>query len=231
MSDLYIGLMSGTSLDGIDAVLTDCSNGQTKLVTSHFLSFPDPLRQQLQDLTLSGNDEIERLALAEPAFARESARAVEQLIVKAGMAAREIQAIGSHGQTIRHRPEHGFTLQIGDPGLIAELTGITVVADFRRRDVAAGGQGAPIVPAFHQAAFASSDENRVIVNIGGMANVTILSRQQPVTGWDTGPGNILMDSWFRCYHDGAFDRDGTWAGSAQADQGFVAHCMEDDYFA
>lgn len=231
MDNLYIGLMSGTSLDGIDAVLADCGNEQTRLVAGYSHSFPAALRQQLMDLTLSGPDEIERLAIAEPAFARESSEAVLQLISRAGIDCSQVRAIGSHGQTIRHRPEQGFTLQMGDPSLIAELTGITVVADFRRRDVAAGGQGAPLVPAFHQAAFASRDEDRVIVNIGGMANITLLSRHQPVTGWDTGPGNILLDNWFSRYHEGAFDQDGSWAGSVQADQDFIAHCLKDDFFS
>lgn len=230
MSDLYIGLMSGTSLDGIDAVLVDCSDNQARLVASHSRSLPELLRQQLMALTQSGHHEIECLAQAEPAFVRECVAAVGQLMSEAGIKPQEIRAIGSHGQTIRHLPESGFTLQIGDPSLMAELTGLTVVADFRRRDVAAGGQGAPLVPAFHQAVFASKDENRVIVNIGGMANVTVLSNRQPVTGWDTGPGNILMDSWFRQHHRGNFDQCGAWAASAKIDTGFLESCLEDEFF-
>ena len=231
MSDLYIGLMSGTSLDGIDAVLADCSNGQARLVASHSRPLPGPLRQQLLALTQGGHHEIERMAQAEPAFVRECAAAVNQLLSETERKHHEIRAIGSHGQTIRHLPEAGFTLQIGDPSLLAELTGLTVVGDFRRRDVAAGGQGAPLVPAFHQAVFTSKDENRVIVNVGGMANITVLSNTQPVQGWDTGPGNILMDSWFSQHHQGAFDQDGNWAASAGVDPGFLESCLKDEFFS
>ena len=230
MSNYYIGLMSGTSLDGIDAVLVECRADSVKQLHAVSHRLPDELRQQLMDLTLPGNNEIEKLAVAEPFFARESASAVHKLLDSSGYKASDIEAIGSHGQTIRHRPEKGYTLQIGDPSLIAELTDISVVGDFRRRDVAAGGQGAPLVPAFHSAVFSSKGENRVIINVGGISNISVLSNRQPVTGFDTGPGNMLMDYWCMKHQQTPFDIDGTWAASANHDQKLLARLLEDPYF-
>lgn len=233
MSDYYIGLMSGTSLDAIDAVLVDFSHSSNQQVHSLTHQLPESLRQQLLDLTLPGPNEIERQAIAEPAFARESAKAVQQLLSQSGVEAGKIKAIGSHGQTIRHRPEKAFTLQIGDPALIAELTGISVVSDFRRRDIAAGGQGAPLVPAFHQAVFASTEEERVIVNIGGMSNITILptSGANDVTGFDTGPGNVLMDSWCQLHRDIPYDKDGLWAASESHDKSLLSAMLKEAFFS
>ncbi|MGI9277864.1 MAG: anhydro-N-acetylmuramic acid kinase [Endozoicomonas sp.] len=231
MSNYYIGLMSGTSLDALDAVLVECgddNNIRQLYAVAHNL--PRELRQQLVELTLPGDNEIEKLADAEPAFARESAKAVHQLLEVSGFKASEIEPIGSHGQTIRHRPEKGYTLQIGDPSLIAELTGITVVGDFRRRDVAAGGHGAPLVSALHKAVFSSVEENRIALNIGGISNITILSNQQVVSGFDTGPGNVLMDYWCSKHHQSPYDADGTWAASANPDQRLLAEFLKDPYF-
>ncbi len=231
MVEHYVGLMSGTSLDAIDAVL--CSLDETNRFQqlaqiSHPL--PSDLRKALLALTQPGDNEIERLAIAEPAFARTSAAAVKQLLQSAGMRSEQIIAIGSHGQTIRHRPDMGYTLQIGDPSVIAELTGITVVGDFRRRDVAAGGQGAPLVPAFHQAAFSSVDENRVIVNIGGMGNISILSNERTATGFDTGPGNVLMDHWCMEHLQTPYDNNGQWAASVDYDQPLLQQLMDHAFF-
>ena len=230
MSDYYIGLMSGTSLDSIDAVLMEKHPARVCFLYSCSHPLPDKLRQELLELALPGNNEIEKLADVEPAFALESARAVNHLLELANIEASEIKAIGSHGQTIRHRPEKSFTLQIGDPSRIAELTNITVVSDFRRRDMAANGQGAPLVPAFHKAAFASPDENRVIVNIGGISNISILSNQQPVSGFDTGPGNILMDYWCRKHRQTAYDQNGDWAASASFDLKLLNDLLKESYF-
>ncbi|WP_062263412.1 anhydro-N-acetylmuramic acid kinase [Endozoicomonas arenosclerae] len=236
MPEYYIGLMSGTSLDAIDAVLVAFEeNTSENCHQIQALSHPLPhdLREQLLALTLPGPDEIERMAIAEPAFARESAHAVQLLLEKAGFSATQITATGSHGQTIRHRPEKGFTLQIGDPSLIAELTGIQVVADFRRRDVAAGGQGAPLVPAFHQAVFSDSTHDRVILNIGGMSNISLLHAdpQKPVTGFDTGPGNVLMDYWCQQHLDQPFDECGQWAASGKVDDQLLNAMLKDSYFS
>ena len=229
MSDYYIGLMSGTSLDSIDAVLVKNDSGTVNPLFSCSHPLPGDLKGKLLELALPGINEIERMADAEPAFAEESANAVNHLLNVANIGADKIRAIGSHGQTVRHRPEKGFTLQIGNPSQIAELTGITVVSDFRRRDMAAGGQGAPLVPAFHKAVFASSDENRVIVNIGGIANISILSNQQSVSGFDTGPGNMLMDYWCQKHQQTAFDKNGDWAASARFDQRLLDDLLKEKY--
>lgn len=230
MSDYYIGLMSGTSLDSIDAVLVENHRGKVCFLHSCSHPLPDQLRKNLLELALPGTNEIEKLADVEPAFALESARAVNHLLQLANIDSGEIKAIGSHGQTIRHRPEKGFTLQIGDPSRIAELTNITLVSDFRRRDMAAGGQGAPLVPAFHKAVFASPDENRVVVNIGGIANISILSNQHSVSGFDTGPGNMLMDYWCQKHRQTAYDQNGDWAASASFDQRLLDDFLKEKYF-
>lgn len=229
MSDYYIGLMSGTSLDSIDAVLVENNSGTVHPLFSYCHPLPNDLREKLLELALPGTNEIERMADAEPAFAKESASAVNHLLNIANTDADQIRAIGSHGQTVRHRPEKGFTLQIGNPGQIAELTGITVISDFRRRDMAAGGQGAPLVPAFHKAVFASPEENRVIVNIGGIANISILSNQQVVSGFDTGPGNMLMDYWCQKHRHTAFDKNGDWAATGKFDQQLLDDLLKEKY--
>ena len=225
---MYIGLMSGTSLDGIDAVLVEF-NDSPRLVASYSTPLPISLRQRLFELTTSGNHEIERIAEAEPAFAKVCANATRALLDQCSIQPGQISAIGSHGQTIRHIPEKAYTLQIGDPSLIAELTGITVVADFRRRDIAAGGQGAPLVPAFHQSVFRSPSESRVIANVGGMANLTILD-DQPVRGFDTGPGNVLMDLWCQRHKNQPYDKDGQWSSSVDHDRELLEALLDDTFF-
>ena len=229
MKPLFIGLMSGTSLDAVDAVLVEFDGVSCRMLAALSHPLPERLRQTLLELTLPGDNEIEKLAEAEPAFARECAEAVQSLLEISQQTPENIAAIGSHGQTIRHRPEKHFTLQIGDPSLIAELTNTTVVADFRRRDIAAGGQGAPLVPAFHQSVFRQPGERSVIVNIGGMANLTILD-EQPVRGFDTGPGNILMDQWCQRHTGQPFDYNGKWADSASFDQPLLEHLFEEAFF-
>lgn len=209
-AERYIGLMSGTSLDGIDAVLAEIAPaGQARLLRSHYLPYPESLKAQLLALHSPQPNEIHLAAAAANELARLYATAVVDLLD--GTAARDVRAIGSHGQTLRHRPADGYTLQIGNAALLAELTGIPVVADFRSRDIAAGGQGAPLVPAFHAQALRHSGIHRVIANIGGIANITDLPGNGVVRGWDTGPGNMLLDAWIR-HHTGAnFDQDGAWA--------------------
>lgn len=228
---LYIGLMSGTSLDGVDGVLADFSCKQPLLATAS-RSIPSDLRQRLLDLCLPGNDEIQRIALAEPQLAQLYTEVVQDLLASSGTAATDITAIGNHGQTIRHLPELGYTLQIGDPNKLAELTGIAVIADFRRRDLAAGGEGAPLVPAFHHACLGSETASRILINIGGMANISCLSPDttQPVTGFDTGPGNVLMDAWCHRHKGTAYDLDGAWASQGKANTELLSEMMKDEFF-
>lgn len=207
--------MSGTSLDGVDAALVEIREEGCRLIQAVFHAFDDDLRHELLVLNQAGHDEILRLSLAANTLASRYASAVQSLLNKANLSATAISAIGCHGQTIRHRPDLGFTLQIGNAALLAELTGITVVADFRNRDIAAGGQGAPLVPAFHAAAFRNAQHNRVIVNIGGISNLTWLPAAGAVTGFDCGPGNLLLDGWTQQHLGSPFDRDGAWAASGK----------------
>ncbi len=223
---LYIGLMSGTSLDGLDAALVAFS--PLRLVAAHREPYPKALREGLLALCHPGEDEIRRLMAMDAALGRLSARAVSTLLEKAGVDGRKVRAIGSHGQTIRHLPrgDPPATLQIGDPNLIAELTGITTVADFRRRDLAAGGEGAPLVPAFHQAVF---PRGSAVVNIGGMANVTCLL--QETLGFDTGPGNVLLDAWAMRHLRRPFDEGGRWAAGGEVCERLLQRCLEDPFFS
>ena len=233
LNERYIGLMSGTSVDGIDAVLADFAGGRVQTVAHEHVPFAPPLRTALQALMQSGPDEVECAGDASVALARAYAGAVKAVLARAGLPAREVAAIGAHGQTIRHRPERGFTWQLNHPALLAELTGIAVVADFRSRDVAAGGQGAPLVPAFHAAVF-QSDTPRAVVNIGGIANVTLLppkGSSQPVRGFDTGPGNTLLDAWCERHTGRALDEGGAWAGSGTVCAPLLDHLLQDPYFA
>ena len=191
-STLYVGAISGTSVDGLDLALLDVDQ-QIRLVASQTQHLAPSLRERLLALGQPGQDDLDTLGRADRELGVAIGTAINGFLQTAGYSASDIAAIGSHGQTVRHRPsgKHPFTLQIGDANLIAELTGITCVADFRRRDMAAGGQGAPLVPPFHAALFRHDSENRVVVNIGGISNITVLPADKlaPVTGFDTGPGN------------------------------------------
>lgn len=225
---LYIGVMSGTSLDGVDVALIEQAE-TTRLLAAHYAPMPVDLGRQLLELCRSGEDEIARCAIAESQWVALAAQAISDLLRSERLSPLQIRAIGSHGQTVRHEPQRGFTVQIGNPGLLAELTGITVVADFRRRDLAAGGQGAPLVPAFHQALFGSA-RARAILNVGGFSNLTFLAPDQPVRGFDCGPGNVLLDAWIRLQRGEAFDRDGTWAASGTPNEQLLQRLLADDYF-
>ena len=234
MAELYIGLMSGTSLDGIDAVLVDFESDRPQLLANHDHALPDDLRKTLLALNRPASGEIARMAKADIEVATYLAQAVNELLKQQGIDKNEIIAIGSHGQTIRHQPdvEHPYTLQIGDPNTIAELTGITTVADFRRRDIAAGGQGAPLMPAFHAEYLRVNDIERVILNIGGMANITLLpaNPRKLVTGFDSGPGNVLMDGWHQRHQKTAFDKGGKWAASGKVNVDFLQRMQRDKFF-
>ncbi|MBE9608862.1 anhydro-N-acetylmuramic acid kinase [Chitinilyticum piscinae] len=229
-TDLFIGLMSGTSLDGIDGVLLDWSGSQPAIIAAHARPMPASLRTQLLALQSSQPDELHSASLAGNALSHEYAEVVSALLARAGVPAAQIRAIGNHGQTIRHRPECGYTLQLGNHALLAELTGITVIGDFRSRDIAAKGQGAPLVPAFHQAVFACPGIDRAVVNIGGFANVSWLAADGTVSGWDTGPGNVLMDLWVQESQGHTHDENGQWAASGQVDAAMLDALLADTYF-
>lgn len=225
---LFVGLMSGTSLDGVDCVLADLS-GPPRLLGTRFLAYPAALRAELLRLSESGTDELERAGRAAAAVSELYATAVSDLLAESGTAATDVAAIGCHGQTVRHRPESGFTVQLANPALLAERTGIAVVADFRSRDIAAGGQGAPLVPAFHAICFRSAARHRVVVNIGGIANVSCLPITGPVRGFDTGPGNVLLDLWATRHLGTDFDLDGQFASRGAIIPGLLRRMMQDDY--
>ncbi|BBF85414.1 Anhydro-N-acetylmuramic acid kinase [Aquitalea magnusonii] len=231
MTERYIGLMSGTSLDGVDAVLLCMDeHGRPHVEADSFLPFPDSIKQQVLALQAVGNNELDRAAQLGNALARLYAEVVARLLAACALPAAAIRAIGCHGQTIRHAPHEGYTLQIGNAALLAELSGIDVIADFRSRDVAAGGHGAPLVPAFHQDIFASDAENRVILNIGGISNLTRLAKNLPTCGFDCGPGNMLLDAWCQLHTGAAYDADGNWAASGQLHPALLQQMLADAYF-
>lgn len=232
--ELYIGLISGTSADGIDAALVRFEQNQPRLVHALTHAWPEALRTQIlrvaQDETTLDLDTFGRLDVA---VGRTFADAVEALLVQSGTPAASIRAVGSHGQTIRHRPsgEHPFTLQIGNAAVIAERCGIDTIADFRSADVAAGGQGAPLLPAIHAMLLGARGHTRVVLNLGGIANITVLGADGSVLGFDTGPANGLMDAWCLRHRGEAFDRGGTFAASGQVDETLLAQLLRDPYFA
>ncbi|CAK0759661.1 anhydro-N-acetylmuramic acid kinase [Gammaproteobacteria bacterium] len=232
-TDLYVGLMSGTSLDGVDATLTAFDGERPYLLAAHYHPYPDTLREELLALCTPGEEDLERLGPMDVLLGRLFAAVVLELLEKAGVSPEKIRAIGSHGQTVRHRPAGltPFTLQIGDPNIIAQMTGITTVADFRRRDMAVGGQGAPLVPAFHRVVFSTS-QPRVILNIGGIANITWLPiAGEPVIGFDTGPGNTLMDAWTQRHLGQPHDEGGKWAATGLVMGELLEALLADQYFS
>lgn len=234
---LYIGLISGTSMDGIDCALVDLQQ-DLRVLDYHCAPLPPPLRDSL--LTLCANQRLDLVQLgnADVAVGRHFAYAVLQLLAKRRLKPAQIAAIGSHGQTLWHQPpqqggvEPAFTLQIGDPNIIAARTGITTVADFRRRDMAHGGQGAPIVPALHRALFQQAGRTTVVLNLGGIANITVLAADDaPPFGFDTGPANVLMDAWIDAQRQLPFDADGAWAASGQVQVPLLARLLDEPYLA
>jgi len=244
----FIGVMSGTSPDGIDAALvyfdsTDTTTATApdpatplapQLLATQSLNIPAPLRQQLLALHTPSHDELHRASIAARDITRCYAEACAPLLVNAAAKGYRVAAIGCHGQTVRHRPESGYSLQLNQPALLAELTGHTVIGDFRNRDIAAGGQGAPLVPAFHAACFQHPHEHRVIANLGGIANLTdlpALHAGDAVTGFDCGPGNILLDAWMRRQHGLPFDEDGKFAASGQVNAALLERLLQEPYFA
>ncbi|TLM78096.1 anhydro-N-acetylmuramic acid kinase [Microbulbifer harenosus] len=238
MTDLYIGLMSGTSIDSIDAVLVEFSETGDALQcqTRAALGYPisSEMREAILALCAPGPSELDRAGQLDRQLGQEFAAAALAVLKQAGVAPSAVTAIGSHGQTVRHRPPGSvsipFSLQLGDPNTIAALTGITTVADFRRRDMALGGQGAPLMPAFHNAVF-RADRDRAVVNIGGMANITELTASGGVRGYDTGPGNALLDYWIKLHRGTAYDADGAWAASGSVHPELLNRLMADPFFA
>ncbi len=231
---LFLGLMSGTSMDGIDAALVRFGNKHCDVVAAACIPYPDSLRLGLRAVRQDpGTCTIDMLGQLDREVGECFADAASEVLSKNRTAPENIVAIGSHGQTLRHQPDAKppFTLQIGDPSIIAARTGITVVADFRRADMAVGGQGAPLTPAFHQWLFWRDKSNRVVLNIGGIANITVLPAHGPVTGFDTGPGNTLLDAWVRRYHNRDFDFEGSWAAQGLVSEKLLVAFMQDRYFA
>ena len=227
--------MSGTSLDGVDGVLVDFASG-TRVLRHASCAFEPGLRAELLDLNQpEGKNELHRAALASNGLARHYAQVVQQLLDHSGVAAGQVAAIGAHGQTVRHRPQMfdgtGYTLQLNNPALLAELSGIHVVADLRSRDVAAGGQGAPLVPAFHQGVFGTPDRTVLVLNIGGIANLSVLGADGSVCGFDTGPGNALMDGWCQRHTGQAFDEGGAWAATGRVLPELLQAMLAEPYLA
>lgn len=210
-AELFIGLMSGTSLDGVDAALVSFADGRPECLATHYLPYPDDVRADALDLQSPGDNELQRSAVLANRLADLYAEATNTLLAGANTASANVRAIGCHGQTLRHVPASGYTLQLNNPARLVERTGIAVVSDFRSRDIAAGGQGAPLVPAFHDALFRSSSIHRVIVNIGGISNLTNLAPGRATGGFDCGPGNMLLDAWASRHLGQSYDAGGQWA--------------------
>ncbi|WP_349666003.1 anhydro-N-acetylmuramic acid kinase [Guyparkeria hydrothermalis] len=241
--EFYIGAMTGTSIDGLDLCLCDFATPTPRLVAHHQHLLDESLATTLRQLARAqtggphpepAQDAIDRLGVADRQLAEAVAAGVDRLLADAKIPASAIRAIGSHGQTVRHRPGWGdtsFTLQLGDPSRIAELTGITVTADFRRRDMAAGGQGAPLAPPAHAALFPPGAEGRIVINLGGIANASILLPGAEPLGFDTGPANTLMDAWHARHRGGPFDHDGRWAASGQVSKPLLTTLLSDPFFA
>jgi anhydro-N-acetylmuramic acid kinase len=233
MSELFLGMISGTSIDGVDAVLAEIGDTEFRIRSAATTPFPEPLHRRLQTLVETPQTSLRDFGALDVAVGRFFAQCALALISQAGCKPEQIAAIGSHGQTVYHDTQGSepFTLQIGDPNVIAAATGIATAADFRRIDIALGGQGAPLVPAFHAWRFRDERKARVVVNIGGIANITVLAPERPTIGFDTGPGNTLLDIWIRRCRNVPFDRNGEWAATGKVDRRLLAACLEEPFFA
>lgn len=231
---LYIGLMSGTSLDGIDAVLVALGDATPRILATYHHPYAPDLRESLLELSHAAAPLLHQLAQVDVQLGQLYAATAQALLHVASVPASAVKAIGCHGQTVRHSPHstYPYTLQLGDANVIAEQTGITTVADFRRRDIAAGGQGAPLVPAFHAAIFHRADHDRVVLNLGGIANITLLPADaaQAVSGFDTGPANVLLDAWHQRHRGDSYDVDGKWAASGTVLRELLQRLLAEDYF-
>jgi anhydro-N-acetylmuramic acid kinase len=232
MSDLFLGMISGTSIDGVDAVLAEIGDDDFRIVGANTTPFPADLHARLRKLVETPQTSLRDLGALDVAVGRFFAECALKLIASSALQPEDVAAIGSHGQTVYHEPlgAEPFSLQLGDPNIIAALTDSTTVADFRRLDVALGGQGAPLVPAFHAWAFGHVREQRVVVNIGGIANITVLSPGKEVSGFDTGPGNTLLDVWIRATNQKPYDDAGQWAASGAVNRALLDACLAEPYF-
>lgn len=228
----YIGMMSGTSLDGVDVASVDFSTSPPQLVATDFTPMPQYLRENITALVQSGETTLQRLGELDYQLGRLYADCVNIFLQKHHISPEKIQAIGCHGQTVWHSPkgQYPFTLQIGDMNLVSVLTGITTIGDFRRKDMALGGQGAPLVPAFHQAVFSDPQSVTVVLNIGGISNVSVLIPNQPVVGFDTGPGNTLLDQWIEKHKGVTYDKNGEWAASGQVNDTLLSALLDEPFF-
>lgn len=235
LKPVFLGLMSGTSLDGIDVVAVDFSGKKLRLLGHHFLAYPEELREELLGLSAPGANEIERAGKVSLTLAKLYAQATLELLDAYDISRDIIEALGVHGQTVRHRPNEGWSLQLNAPALVAELTGLDVVADFRSRDLAAGGEGAPLVPGFHAALFSSNTVARAIVNLGGIANVTLLPPRNKhylrASGFDCGPANVLLDAWANKHLGKPFDENGAWAATGTVNTTLLEKLLSHPYFA
>lgn len=229
MPSLYIGVMSGTSLDGADAALVDFSQSRPRTLAFATVGFPDELRERLLQLSQPGTDSLDLAGIVSVQLADLYAGAVEEVLETAGVNREAVAGVGVHGQTVRHRPAQGFTIQLNDPARVAERIRIDVVADFRRRDMAAGGQGAPLVPAFHDAVFRDETRSRAVVNIGGISNITWLPPHAPTVGFDCGPGNVLLDAWAQQHIGTRFDEDGRWAATGRTDSALLSRLLSEPF--
>ena len=234
MKELYIGLISGTSMDAVDAVLVELSNEQLQLIGCHNEPVPASIQQQIKAIYASGMTSLVDLGMLDAAIGSLFAQAAQSLLQHCQTKPEQVRAIGSHGQTIWHHPigQQAFSMQIGDANRIAAITNIATVADFRRKDMALGGQGAPLVPAFHEWLFRSKDEDRAILNLGGIANLTCLpaNKEAAISGFDTGPSNCLLDEWCSLHQHQPYDANGNWARSGTLNQTLLELCLEDPYF-
>ena len=230
MNNLFIGIMSGTSMDGVDAVIFDAENNT--VLNNASTAFPKELHQSLTALIEQPQTSLSNLGYIDIALAELYASAVKQLLKASKLLPSQIKAIGCHGQTVYHQPDgqYKFSMQLGSGSYLAEKTAITTVTDFRNRDMAAGGQGAPLVPAFHQAVFSDNNKSRLIINIGGISNCSWLPLDGDTTGFDIGPGNTLLDCWIKRHHNKSYDHDGQWAASGVISEPLVAEMLDDEYF-
>ncbi len=232
---IYLGLMSGTSIDSIDVAAVDFTRDRLNLIGTHSHPIPEHLKQQILNLCLPGSDSLQLYCETDNLLGRLFADAALALMTAGNIQSNQIAAIGSHGQTVRHSPPMGdnlaYSQQIGDPTIIAARTGCPVVADFRRADLALGGHGAPLVPAFHQQLFSQPEKNRVILNIGGIANITVLAANGDCRGFDTGPGNILLDGWCQLHLGTAYDNNGNWGAGGTANGSLLKQLKCHHFFA
>lgn len=231
-SALYIGVMSGTSLDGIDTALVDIKGDKTTLLAHDDFPLPTSIKQDLLSISLGQSTDLVKIGSLDYSLGHLYADAILQLLNKANVKPCEVVAIGNHGQTVYHQPEGTtpFTMQLGDANIISTRTQITTVADFRRKDMALGGQGAPLVPAFHKTLFEPSHNSVVVLNIGGIANITVLKPDTPVVGYDTGPGNILLDAWIFKQKGQPYDKDGEFSHSGNVIPSLLQQLLKEDYF-